>query len=173
MAVMLFLEDPFKIEKVRSNIIFKPEPQGFFERFKARLEEVGEWFEEKKNEFVMHMRGYEKAENIVQSELAVIDVGLIISILLNMKSNSEEKSPALTNAAKRALADCRMEDMVVEAYHRENESLRVSNNSFCIVMKVEHVYDNPLLESRGFAAYLRRTGKWNGFRQRILKIRDR
>lgn len=60
----------------------------------------------------MHMRGYEKAENILQSELAVIDVGLIISIMLNMESNSQEKRSALTDAAKRALADCKMEDMV-------------------------------------------------------------
>lgn len=69
---------------------------------------MGQWFEEKKNEFVMHMRGYEKAENILQSELAVIDVGLIISIMLNMESCSTQKRPALTDAAKRALADCRM-----------------------------------------------------------------
>lgn len=91
-------------------------------------------------------------------------MGLIISILLNITSNSQEKSPVLTNAAKRALADCRMEDMVVSAYHRENESLRVSNNSFCLVMKVQQVYDNPLLQSRGFAAYLRETNKWELYR---------
>lgn len=47
------------------------------------MDEVISWFSEKKNEFIMHMRGYQKAENIVQSELAVIDVGAIISILLN------------------------------------------------------------------------------------------
>jgi hypothetical protein len=49
----------------------------------------------------MHMRGYEKAENIVQSELAVIDVGAIISIILNMPSDSQVKNRPILNAAKK------------------------------------------------------------------------
>lgn len=49
----------------------------------------------------MHMRGYEKAENIVQSELAVIDVGAIISILLNTRSDPSMKRRPLLNAAKK------------------------------------------------------------------------
>ena len=82
------------------------------------------------------MRGYEKAENIIQSELAVIDVGLLISIMLSMESNSQMKHPVLTNAAKKALADCKLEEMVCEAYNRENENIRVSTNSFCTVMRL-------------------------------------
>jgi hypothetical protein len=40
--------------------------------------------------------------------LAIIDVGLIISIMLNIKSDSKMKNPVLTNAAKKALADCKL-----------------------------------------------------------------
>jgi len=54
------------------------------------------------------MRGYEKAENIIQSYLAVIDVGVLVSIMLNFESNSQMKTPAITNAAKKALADCKL-----------------------------------------------------------------
>lgn len=54
------------------------------------------------------MRGYEKAENIIESELAIIDVGVIVSIMLNMHSDSTCKRPVITNAAKRALADCEL-----------------------------------------------------------------
>jgi hypothetical protein len=49
----------------------------------------------------MHMRGYQKAEKILQSELAVIDVGAIISIILNMPSNDKTKSRVLLNATKK------------------------------------------------------------------------
>jgi len=82
------------------------------------------------------MRGYEKAENILQSELAVIDVGVLVSIMLNFESNSQMKYPVITSAAKKALSDCQLEQMVCEAYNRENENIRVSTNSFCLVMKL-------------------------------------
>jgi hypothetical protein len=137
---------------------------------KAKLEDVCAWFQEKKNAFVTHMRGFEKAENIIQSEMAVIDVGVIISILLGMSSNSQEKSRALSNAAKRALADCKMEDMICEAYNRENESLRVSQNGFCLVMRCELVYDNPVLNHRGFIAYLQNSGRRHQLWPRLLTL---
>ena len=41
----------------------------------------------------------------LEGELAVVDAGVLISILLNFESNSKIKIPVLTNAAKRALAD--------------------------------------------------------------------
>lgn len=62
---------------------------------------MADWFSEKKNEFIMHMRGYQKAEKIIQSELAVIDVGAIISIILNMPSDSKNKHMVLLNATKK------------------------------------------------------------------------
>jgi len=40
--------------------------------------------------------------------------------------------------------------MVLLAYKRENESIRVSNNSFCMVMRCEILYDNPLLNYASF-----------------------
>lgn len=35
--------------------------------------------------------------------------------------------------------------MVLQAYKRENENIRVSNNSFCTVMRFSIIYDNPIL----------------------------
>ncbi len=49
----------------------------------------------------MHMRGYQKAEKIIQSELAVIDVGAVISIILNMPSDAKMKNRVLLNATKK------------------------------------------------------------------------
>lgn len=103
-TILLFLNNKKKIEKVREKLIFKP-AEGFFDQLEETVDEVGSWFSQKKNEFIMHMRGFEKAENIIQSELAVVDAGVLISILLNFESNSKTKIPVLTNAAKRALAD--------------------------------------------------------------------
>lgn len=134
-TVMLYLNDPNKLQKVRKDLVFDP-PVGFLEKIKQKFSDIASWFEEKKHEFVAHMRGFEKAENIMQSELAVIDVGVLISIMLNFESNSQMKYPVLTNAAKKALADCTLEQMVCEAYDRENDNIRVSTNSFCLVMQI-------------------------------------
>ena len=43
--------------------------------------------------------------------------------------------------------------MVLASYQRENQSLRVSNNGFCLVMRCQIVYDNPLLNDPAFLAY--------------------
>jgi D-Tyr-tRNAtyr deacylase len=151
-AVLAVLNSPSKMKKVREKLTFKPS-QGLLESFSEKLADVAQWFSEKKNEFIMHMRGYEKAENIVQSELAVIDVGAIISIILNMSSDSKVKNRPVLNGAKKICVGEEMEAMVLLAYKRENENIRVSNNSFCTVMRCQIVYDNPLLNCPSFLKF--------------------
>lgn len=103
----------------------------------------------------MHMRGYQKAEKIMQSELAVIDVGAIISIVLNMPSDTKNKHRALLNATKKICMGEEVEAMVLQAYKRENENIRVSNNSFCTVMRFTIIHDNPILNHPSFLKYIR------------------
>jgi hypothetical protein len=55
--------------------------------------------------------------------------------------------------------------MVLEAYKRENENIRVSNNSFCTVMKCLIVYDNPLLNDPNFLDYFRTKSRQSSLKQ--------
>lgn len=64
-------------------MIFKPS-QGLIDSIKSTFAEIANWFKQKKDNIVTGMRGLEKTENAVQQELAVVDVGCIIAIMLNM-----------------------------------------------------------------------------------------
>ena len=106
---MMFLNDEAKIRKIRKELVFDPPSKDFLEKVKLELNEVSDWFQCKKEEFVTHMRGIQKGENIMQSELAIIDVGLLISILLTMENSSLNPTSILKIATKKALEDCKME----------------------------------------------------------------
>ena len=60
----------------------------------------------------------------------------------------------ICNAVGKMMQD-EVENMTYLSYKRDNESLRVSQNSICQLMRVEIVYDNPLLNHRGFIGYLK------------------
>lgn len=115
-TVVMFMNHAVKTSKIRNLIDnINAEPEGLFQRFKKFFSDIGEWLQDKKNSFFMGLRGYEKPEQIIQENLAIIDVGLIISVMLKMKGSSSEKRPVLTEAANWVLEDSRMEDMLAEA----------------------------------------------------------
>ena len=45
--------------------------------------------------------------------------------------------------------------MIYEAYQRENEDIRVSNHSYCVIMRCQIIYDNPALNNRKFLEFLK------------------
>lgn len=57
---------------------------------------------------------------------------------------------------------------MLASYQRENQSLRVSNNGFCLVMRCQIVYDNPLLNDPAFLAYATTRSKAANLRNAIL-----
>ncbi len=64
------------------------------------MEDISDWFSEKKNEFIMHLRGYEKLSKIAQHQLALVDAGAMVSIILNTSSIPNGKLRPIFNAAK-------------------------------------------------------------------------
>jgi len=43
-TVMLYLNDPAKLQKVRNQLVFDP-PKGFLEKIKQTCEDISNWFE--------------------------------------------------------------------------------------------------------------------------------
>ena len=60
--------------------------------------------------------------------------------------------------------------MIHFAYKRDNESIRVSQNTMCLVMRAQIIYDNPLLNCKGFLDYLNQKERRRGMYRKLLNF---
>ena len=58
--MLAVLNTPNKMAKIKESLVFKPS-EGLLSKLKEKFEDISSWFAEKKNEFIMHMRGFEKS----------------------------------------------------------------------------------------------------------------
>ena len=77
---------------------------------------------------MLGLRGMQKTQNLKQQELATVDVGCVIAIMLNMESNHLVKHQAIQNAARKMLVEDEVKNMVYHKYKTTHPNFEVSMN---------------------------------------------